>query len=175
MGRSSVYNRLKVGTEKFFRPIGFTEGYGHFHLPDDLFADLREYLRRRGDPYASGNRFGQGPNWKMRVVRRAFSCLGLREELLNHGFKREVFACELASNALEYLRGEKMRPNFRALKSAEEVSSLCMERWMLPRAASRQEFREFRPEYLRQVIATGCSWQTAREPVVALGNKNNNK
>lgn len=171
MGRSSIYNRLKIGNRRFFEPIGFTEGYGHFHLPDELFADLRTYLRRTRDPYATNNRYGQGPNWKMRVVRKAFASLGLGPKLLHHGFKREIFSCQLATNTLEYLRGAHKRPNFRDLMSVEQVSELCIERWMLPRALSRPDFCDFRPEYLRGVIATGSAWQTPRADVGVLGNQ----
>jgi hypothetical protein len=44
LGRSSVYNRLKLGEQLYLRPIGYTQGWGHFHVPNTLFADLREYL-----------------------------------------------------------------------------------------------------------------------------------
>ncbi len=45
MGRSSVYNRLRLGDELYFDPIGYTIGWGHFHITDRLFADIRKYLR----------------------------------------------------------------------------------------------------------------------------------
>jgi hypothetical protein len=32
MGRSAVYNRLKLGGEEYFQRLGFTEGWGHFHI-----------------------------------------------------------------------------------------------------------------------------------------------
>jgi len=159
MGRSSVYNRLRIDGRSFFEPIGFTEGYGHFHLPDDLFTELRSYLRRMRDPYATNNRYGHGPNWKMRVVRKAFVHLGLGPKLLHHGFRREVFSCQLASNALEYLRGTHKRPNFRSLLPVSEISSLCLERWILPRAQRRPEFQAFRPHDIQQMIRAGTAWQ----------------
>ena len=48
MGRSSVYNRLKLEGIEYFKPIGYTGGWGHIHNPDSLIADLREYLREIG-------------------------------------------------------------------------------------------------------------------------------
>ncbi len=33
MGRSSVYNRLTLGGQKYFQPIGYTVGWGTFTLP----------------------------------------------------------------------------------------------------------------------------------------------
>jgi hypothetical protein len=77
MGRSSVYNRLKLGGIEYFKSIGYTGGWGHFHIPDSLFLDLREYLRGIGHPYADLHRFGQGPNWRMRTT-RCGTFVGLR-------------------------------------------------------------------------------------------------
>jgi hypothetical protein len=34
MGRSSVYNRLKLSGIMYFKSIGYTGGWGHFHIPD---------------------------------------------------------------------------------------------------------------------------------------------
>jgi len=152
MGRSSVYNRMRIGEEKFFESVGFTQGYGHFHVPDALFQDLRTYLLRKNDPYANGNRFGQGPNWKLRVVRKSMDELGLGGGLIQHGFRREAFICSLASNACSFLRGDSKRPNFSGLRDLQTVSKLCVERWVIPRASRRPEFRDWRPHHIRRLI-----------------------
>lgn len=99
LGRSSVYNRLKLDRETYFASIGYTQGWGHFHVPNALFAELRDYLRKRKHKYVDGHRFGQGPNWRLRTIRVAFDALGFRADLLRHGIGREVFVCELAVNA----------------------------------------------------------------------------
>ena len=111
MGRSSVYNRLKLDGQEYFKPIGYTGGWGHFHIPDDLFAELREYLREVGHFYADHHRFGQGPNWRMRTTRVALEILGFEDDMLRHGIQREVFFCQLAGNAINILRNGSGRPN----------------------------------------------------------------
>jgi hypothetical protein len=68
LGRSSVYNRPKLGRETYFASIGYTQGWGYFHVPDSLFAELRAYLRKRQHKYVDGHRFGQGPNWRLRTA-----------------------------------------------------------------------------------------------------------
>jgi hypothetical protein len=85
MGRSSVYNRLKLGGTEYFTPIGYTGGWGHFHIPDSLFADLRDYLREIGHSYADLHCYGEGPNWCMRSTRAALEALGFKDDLLRHG------------------------------------------------------------------------------------------
>jgi len=76
LGRSSVYNRLKIGEQTYFRSIGFTQGWGHFHVPDTLFAELRDYLRKRKHKYVNGHKFGEGPNppFSHASIRNAMRC-----------------------------------------------------------------------------------------------------
>lgn len=143
MGRSSVYNRLKLGGVEYFKSIGYTGGWGHFHIPDSLFLDLRDYLRYIDHSYADRNRFGQGPNWRLRTMRAALAALGFKEDILRHGIQREVFLSELADNAIKLLHAGKGRPKLATLLSADEVAKLAVERWMLPRAERKPEFREW--------------------------------
>ncbi len=57
---------------------------------------MRSYLEAIGHPYATGNRFGMGPNWKIRVARTALEKIGLdADDILNHGIAREVYAVPL--------------------------------------------------------------------------------
>jgi hypothetical protein len=152
MGRSSVYNRLKLGGIEYFRSIGYTGGWGHFHIPDSLFLDLREYLREIGHPYADLHRFGQGPNWRMRTTRVALHALGFKDDMLRHGIQREVFICELANNSLQLLHRGRGRPDLSSLLSAEEVANLAVERWMLPRSQRRPEFKMWKREQIEALL-----------------------
>ena len=77
LGRSSLYNRLKLpGTVDFHR-IGMTEGWGHFQIPEKLFLDMRKLLELEKHAYASNYQFGQGPNWRLRTVRLVLTKIGL--------------------------------------------------------------------------------------------------
>ena len=141
MGRSSVYNRLKLDGIQYFRSIGYTDGWGHFHIPDALFSELRDYLRDVGHPYADRHRFGQGPNWRLRTTRAALRILGFDDRLLRHGIQRQVFVCTLASNAREILRTGEGRPDLVSLLSVHEIGQLAVERWIVPRSRRRPEYR----------------------------------
>jgi hypothetical protein len=152
MGRSSVYNRLKLGGIEYFTPIGYTGGWGHFHIPDSLFADLRDYLREIGHSYADLHCYGEGPNWRMRSTRAALEALGFKDDLLRHGIQREVFLCQLADNAARLLRTGKGKPYLSSLVSAEDVASLAVERWMLPRSERRPEFKLWKRENIETLI-----------------------
>ena len=143
LGRSSIYNRLSIPDGPRFLRIGMTKGFGHFHLYGKVFDSLRGYLEETGHPYASGHRFGMGPNWKLRVARAALEDIGIDgNSILKHGIEREVYAIPLAENWKKVLLGEHQR--VRSLtKPAAEISKFCLERWMVPRSKRDTSFRSF--------------------------------
>lgn len=152
LGRSSVYNRLKLNGTEYLSPIGYTGGWGHFHIPDDLFADLRVYLRQIGHPYADLHRFGEGPNWRLRTTRAALSALGFKDDMLRHGIQREVFFCPLAKNALRILKTGKGRPDLSTLLKADEIAELAKARWIVPRGERRPEFKNWTVDDLKLLL-----------------------
>lgn len=154
LGRSSVYNRLRLDEQAYFSPIGYTQGWGHFHVPNSLFDELREYLRKRKHEYVDGHRFGQGPNWRLRTIRVAFEALGFKADLLRHGIGREVFQCSLASNARKILRGETVRADFEGLKTVAEIGKLARARWIVPRAHRRPEFQAWTFDNLYPLVVS---------------------
>jgi hypothetical protein len=153
MGRSSVYNRLKLGGIEYFKPIGYTGGWGHFHIPDSLFIELRDYLREIGHSYADLHCYGHGPNWRMRTTREALKALGFKDDMLRHGIQREVFLCQLADNALKVLHSGRGKPDVSSLLSADEVAHLAVERWMLPRSQRRPEFTTWKRENIAALLS----------------------
>jgi len=162
MGRSSVYNRLKLGGISYLQSIGYTQGWGHFHIPDDLFLELRKYLRTIGHKYADLHRFGQGPNWRLRTTRAALQALDLKDNMLRHGIKREVFYCTLASNANEILRTGSGQPELSTLLSTRQISELALERWLLPRAHRRSEYRSWAKADILHLLDMGCREEQTR-------------
>lgn len=153
MGRSSVYNRLKLNGISYMESIGFSGGWGHFHVPDDLFTEFRVYLRNQGHDYADLHSYGQGPNWRIRVIRAALSLLGFKGDLLKHGIQREVFISLLADNALKILSDGKGTPKISDLHTVSEISAAGCERWLLPRAKRRPEYKEWNSRDIEKIIA----------------------
>lgn len=152
MGRSSVYNRLKIDGVQYLESIGYTGGWGHFHIPDDLFVELRDYLRDKKHIYADQHGYGQGPNWRLRTTKAALSALGFKENMLRHGVQREVFISHLADNAATILQTGQGVPDTNSLLSAKEVAQRGIERWMKPRALRRPEYCEWTTENLIQLF-----------------------
>lgn len=140
LGRSSLYNRLKLAGLMEFVRVGKTEGWGHFQVPNNLFLHMRHLLQLVGHPYASGHQFGQGPNWRMRVAREALKEVGLDPDLLRHGISREVYAAALAPGWREYLCGGSARCSVER-PAAGDIAAAAVSRWMVPRAARAPEYR----------------------------------
>lgn len=144
LGRSSIYNRLQLQGRKIFESIGFTSGWGHFHFSGRVFDELRAYLEYAQDEYASGFKFGCGPNWRIRVIRRALERLGMDTNLARHGFVREVFLCKIASNAEALLRGDGRRVLYGGLPTVREASTAALNRWVIPRAERDSRYLDWR-------------------------------
>lgn len=163
LGKSSLYNRLSLNGQRFFKPIGFTAGWGHFHVPDSLFNAIREYLQRKGHRYAGNNRFGEGPNWRLRAIRHALSSLNLNPNLLRHGIGREVFIAEIASNAKSHLSGKVKRLQYRGLPSVAEVAKLSRSRWIIPRSLRRTDYLNWTKDNLFHLLTSNEFAATQRK------------
>ena len=145
LGRSSIYNRVRLlsadGVPAVdLRRLGYTQGYGHFQVPEELFQQLKALVEStdRRDWTAE---MGTGPNWRIRVIRAGLRELGIDgDAVLQHGIRREIFALPVADNALPFLRGQAPTPDFSRQQSVAEISQLAVGRWMVPRARRRPEY-----------------------------------
>ena len=156
LGRSSIYNRLRLmpSTQRPSTPVvelrrlGETIGYGHFQITDDLFSHLRRALQEDEHKYADGHRFGDGPNWRIRVARAGLQAVGLEpNKVLRHGIRREVYVMPIARNARAFLAGKDAELEFDH-RRVGELAALARDRWMVPRANRRPAYRQFRREQL---------------------------
>ena len=156
LGRSSIYNRLSLyrtvhrnGAAPVVQLIrvGNTEGYGHFQFPPSMFSELRRMLAEDAHPYANGHQYGDGPNWRIRVVREGLKKLDLNQAMLRHGIEREVYVMPIARNWREVLTGVEDRPNIQSLP-ATEIGALARQRWIEPRADRVPIYRTWRKEHL---------------------------
>ena len=152
MGRSSVYNRLRIEGQTYFNAIGYTVGWGHFHITDRMFLEMRDYLRLKNHRYADQHEYGEGPNWRLRTIRAALLELGINQAVLRHGIQREVYLCTLADNALDILKSGKGTPEISRLESVREISEKAKARWIVPRAERRPEFKDWRREDIMNLV-----------------------
>ncbi len=102
--QSSQYNRIRYKGKRLFIPVGETEGFGTLHISENTFTAFRALLEEDTNP---SHNFGDGANWRLRVVRDGMNRLGFNaNECLNHGNPRGVYVVPLASNAQDFLLGK---------------------------------------------------------------------
>lgn len=126
--RSSQYNRIHFSGQQLYIPVGETEGFGTLHIGDTSFAALRNVLVQ--NELTHSNKFGDGANWRLRVIRDGMNLLGFdADECLNHGHPRGVYVVPLARNAREFLRGETDEIDYFDTP-LEDVIEHWRERWL---------------------------------------------
>lgn len=148
-GESSILDRLNTTERRLWHHVGFTEGWGFFHLNNGIATEIYEYLKRLQNPIVKRHRFGQGPNWKMRVVRTGMEAMGIDyEKYGKHGVKRGFYAAPLASNFKEFLTGESKRPRFYK-QSTKDLFDFFRDRYLIPRSQRNLEWQSFDHNSLR--------------------------
>jgi hypothetical protein len=148
LGRSSLYNRLRIDGTNYWHRIGTTEGWGEFHFSNGVYGDIRTYADRWCEATAKKEPWGDGFRNKREVIRKVLSRIGLSAKLANHGIQREIYGAPLGHDALAFLRGELSRPRFFKM-TEQDAWEMFRDRWFLARAKRCPEFRCFDPESYR--------------------------
>lgn len=142
LGRSSVYNRLRLGERLLYQSVGFTKGSGEFHFSNGLYGAISELAEEHCEPTAKQERWGVGFRNRREVIKKCLPALGLSSDWVYHGIKREVFVIPLARNTREFLRGQHSRLMWYH-QSETQIFEYFRNRWMLPRASWDERFRSW--------------------------------
>jgi hypothetical protein len=146
-GKSSQYNRLKFNDSILYEYIGDTKGYGTLHLTEQTISLIREFLSNVGIDI--GHSFGDGPSWRMRLIRTAGDLLGFDSDfLLRHSFRRSIYYIPLAENTIDFLNGRDNTPKYYNYTLTKLVAH-WKDRWLLKRKQAvdiQKEVGSFRPE-----------------------------
>ncbi len=129
-GRSSIYNRLKYRNIAIAESLGYTNGYGNFHL-QRLYPIFKQYLASEGISTQGG--YGTGPKRSWQIIRQTLDRIGISGNILKHGIKREAFLFRLIDNLEDYLEGKPGTPVYRDLPF-ENLADYWNERWLIGRS-----------------------------------------
>ncbi|CAD5951926.1 Druantia anti-phage system protein DruA [Planktothrix agardhii] len=124
-GKSAIYNRLM--NWKF---LGYTKGQSHLHITANGSWELIKQVV--SEDYFNTYKFGQGPNWKMRVLKEGLRKLGFSADMLSVGWQRGYYSCPLAENWQEYLLGESNIPEWKDFNK-NELIEYWQNTWIIPR------------------------------------------
>ena len=154
LGKSSIYNRLTLNSQKFMIPVSYTDGWGHFHFSQDIMNDFDELLRKYKHKYYKSYKFRQGANYKIRKIKACLSILKLPASYLKHQIKRELYFTPLANNYLDILNNKAKRPDYSSLLSIKEVSLMALDRWVIKRAKNDKSYKEWNKTSIKKLIFT---------------------
>jgi len=124
-GKSSVYNRLLN-----WDFIDYTKGLSHIHITANGSWELIKKVVSEEE--FKTYKYGQGPNWKMRILRKGLHELGLSEDMMSIGWQRGYYRCTLAENWQEYLKGETSKVKWKNFEK-DELINYWKTRWVIPR------------------------------------------
>jgi len=99
-GKSLIYEGLPE-----WQFLGFTKGTTHIHL-GHVWDMLLEIAKELGLNSVDRHSFGQGSNWKFRVLRELFHRLGLPEGYFNVGLAKGYYFRPLIKEWKEFLNGQ---------------------------------------------------------------------
>ncbi|MFB3894650.1 MAG: Druantia anti-phage system protein DruA [Phycisphaerae bacterium] len=142
LGRSSIYNRIRMSGVTYWRSVGYTQGSGEFHFSNGIYADIRAYAERYCEPTSKQATWGDGFRNKREIVKKCLTKFGLSTALIYHGVKREIFAACLGKNTQRFLCGQITRPGLHDWP-ADQLAAAFIDRWLLPRAVRMPDYRTF--------------------------------
>ena len=148
LGRSSVYNRIRINGQQYWYSLGFTQGSGDFHFSNGVYGDIRAFVEKNCEPTAKHAAWGTGFRNKREVIRKCLSQVGLSADLIYHGIRREIFAAPLGRNAIRFLQGQVKKPCFHDW-SASDLSEAFKDRWLIGRAERKPEFIDYNRDNYR--------------------------
>lgn len=137
-GRSSIYNRLKYEDSIVAQRLGFTKGFGTFHISQELYLEILNFLTSNG--VQIGTSFGNGPSRKMKLLDIAFSKLDLKEYTF-HNISREFFIFPLVSNLNSVIHNNEAPEYYN--RTLDELTNYWKERWCKPRSQRDNDWRSF--------------------------------
>jgi len=146
LGKSAVYDRIRIPTGQSFISCGYSFGWGEFHFNGDTYRDMKKMVTVYKPASIKVKKWGTGFRNKREVVSKALRLLDIPVNYMKHGIEREQFIIPLAKNFKEVLRFDESPLYYDV--SIEKVAEFMKQRWMIPRAERNPSYMEFqRDEY----------------------------
>ena len=156
-GKSSVYTRLKFNDEWLAKFIGYSNGFGSFHISNEIYEQLLDTLKGKGVDVKRG--FGSGPSRKMRLIQKSMTDLGYKNGSF-HGVQRAIYFFPFAKNLDDLISGQDCCARWYS-RQQEELIAFWKSRWALPRIPHRKKLFEefdrkrFIAKQMEEIIAHG--------------------
>lgn len=138
-GKSPIYERFSYQGHKFSFFLGYTKGFGSFHISDDIYENMLNYLSKSHD-LSIKRGYGAGPSRKMRLINSAMKHLGFTNGA-NHNIKRGLYLFTPVTNLHKVIKNND-NPEYMDV-SVDELTDFWKVRWILPRLESKRSYKDF--------------------------------
>ncbi len=144
-GRSSMYDRIKIpgGTE--YIHAGWTGGSGEFQFMNGMYEKLYDSATAL-EVGGKRKEWGTGIRNRRVAVKGVLKDLGLSQDLLYHGIKREIFIIPFGNNWKEYILGQDKRLRLFKKNGVDDISEYIINRWIIKRVERDQSYLSFKKE-----------------------------
>ena len=152
LGRSSLYNRLRIEKRLAFERVGQTQGFGDFHFSNGLYDSIAEFAKSNSTATAKHDLWGRGFRNRREVVRKTLAALGISPSWQNHGIRREIYVSPLAKNTREFLNGTDSELDYYDQSESTLFEwfrgrwLLDRHRWLLDCGERAQRYKEWSPQ-----------------------------
>lgn len=140
-GKGTIYERLDFNGDKINEFLGYTTGSGTFHLSEQNYQLLINYLDSLG--YETKRGYGTGPSRKLHLINNAFRELGIAK-FSNHGIKRGFYLFSNVSNLKRVITNNE-KPDWYN-RPFEDLTEYWKERWCVPRSKRVKKWKSFDQE-----------------------------
>lgn len=144
LGKSAMYDRIKLPNGQKFISIGYSTGYGEFHFNGNVYEDMKKLVFQYKPSSYKKKEWGTGFRNKREVVGKALTILGIPKSYCKHGVKRELFLIPLAKNFKNVLT-KNNKPKYYDI-SVDEITNYMKKRWIVPRSQRRPCFKTWKSE-----------------------------
>ncbi len=141
-GKSSMYDRINYKNNPIVKFLGFTKGAGTFHISQELYKELLQFLANEGVDIGRG--FEKGPSRKLRLIDLGFNKIGLNSHLYSyifHNIKRGYYLFSNVKNLKEIIH-KNMEPLWYDYVF-DELFDFWFERWCIPRSQRVKSWKLF--------------------------------
>lgn len=145
LGKSSMYDRIRIPGGSKFLHAGWSKGSGEFQFYNGVYEEIFK-LARDSSLKLKNPKWGNGVRNRRTVIRTGLRMLGMSPDLLYHSVKRELFIVPTGVDSFRFLRGEtKMIRNYDIPEA--EIADYAIRRWVIPRSERRNEYLDFKKEH----------------------------
>ena len=155
LGKSSIYDRIKIPKSSAFFHIGWSKGSGEFHFTNGLYDEMFK-LASDKVKWTKNPLWGSGTRNRRVVVQQALRMMDLPSKFIYHNIPRELFMVPLGSNTVKFLQGKTSNIGYYKISNAD-LFKYSLERWVIPRSERRKEYLSFNKDSYSLLGSSGNS------------------